>query len=309
MPLSEKEVLGALAALEESACLLRGQWYAERHFRHKGRIDLVTTMDVKIQQTLGAALGRVTPGVPLVAEEGNDGEPVFPERCWIVDPIDGTTNFVHGIPLVGITAAFWEHDGPVFGMTACPMLNETWWAVKGQGAFLNGRPVSVSAAEKLEDAVVATGFPYDIRETCDAVVARMAGVLPIAQGMRRMGAASLDLTYVACGRQDAYYESELHPWDYMAGWLIVEEAGGTVTNDRGTPFRPGQCTGNWQPVFCHGARTCNRYGIYRICGSVFTACGSCHSAFILHTLCPAQGDRPRAAHHYTRIAGLRRHLR
>ena len=216
MPLSEKEVLGALAALEESACLLRGQWYAERHFRHKGRIDLVTTMDVKIQQTLGAALGRVTPGVPLVAEEGNDGEPVFPERCWIVDPIDGTTNFVHGIPLVGITAAFWEHDGPVFGMTACPMLNETWWAVKGQGAFLNGRPVSVSAAEKLEDAVVATGFPYDIRETCDAVVARMAGVLPIAQGMRRMGAASLDLTYVACGRQDAYYESELHPWDYMA---------------------------------------------------------------------------------------------
>lgn len=200
MPLSEKEVLGALAALEESACLLRGQWYAERHFRHKGRIDLVTTMDVKIQQTLGAALGRVTPGVPLVAEEGNDGEPVFPERCWIVDPIDGTTNFVHGIPLVGITAAFWEHDGPVFGMTACPMLNETWWAVKGQGAFLNGRPVSVSAAEKLEDAVVATGFPYDIRETCDAVVARMAGVLPIAQGMRRMGAASLDLTYVACGR-------------------------------------------------------------------------------------------------------------
>ena len=85
---------------------------------------------------------------------------------------------MHGIPLVGITAAFWEHDGPVFGMTACPMLNETWWAVKGQGAFLNGRPVSVSAAEKLEDAVVATGFPYDIRETCDAVVARMAGVLP-----------------------------------------------------------------------------------------------------------------------------------
>ena len=146
MPLSEKEVLGALAALEESACLLRGQWYAERHFRHKGRIDLVTTMDVKIQQTLGAALGRVTPGVPLVAEEGNDGEPVFPERCWIVDPIDGTTNFVHGIPLVGITAAFWEHDGPVFGMTACPMLNETWWAVKGQGAFLNGRPVSVSVS-------------------------------------------------------------------------------------------------------------------------------------------------------------------
>ena len=124
MPLSEKEVLGALAALEESACLLRGQWYAERHFRHKGRIDLVTTMDVKIQQTLGAALGRVTPGVPLVAEEGNDGAPVFPERCWIVDPIDGTTNFVHGIPLVGITAAFWEHDGPVFGMTACPMLKE-----------------------------------------------------------------------------------------------------------------------------------------------------------------------------------------
>lgn len=74
-------------------------------------------------------------------------------------------------------------------------------------------------------------------------------------------------------------------------------------------FRSGQCTGNWQPVLCHGARTCNRYGIYRICGSVFTACGSCHSAFVLHTLCPAQGDRPRAAHHYTRIAGLRRHLR
>jgi len=204
-------------------------------------------MDLRLQEELMQGLGSIAPEAALLGEEGTDPQAQPPlGSCWVVDPIDGTTNFVHGLPMTCITAAYCEDGIPVFGMTACPMMNETWWAVKGQGAFMNGRRIRVSDAESLGSALVATGFPYDIRSSCPQTVARLSGVLVKAQGVRRIGAASLDLAYVAMGRLDGYYEGSLKPWDYMAGWILCLEAGGMVTDDEGAPFAPGRvvCASN-----------------------------------------------------------------
>ena len=238
MSLSPYDARRALGCLADCAGVLVEAWHRPRLLRHKGRIDLVTDTDLAIQERLSRELAAVTPGVPIVGEEGASSAGL-PDCCWVIDPVDGTTNFVHGIPMVGVTAAYCEEGRPVFGMTTIPLCNETWWASRGLGAFLNGRPARVSQAARLEDAVVATGFPYNVDRTAPEIVARLRGVLVRAQGMRRMGAASVDLVYVASGRMDAYYEGNLKPWDYMAGWLIVEEAGGTVSDDQGRPYEPG----------------------------------------------------------------------
>lgn len=238
MSLSLSGAHEALDALAGCAQLVREAWDRPRKLRHKGRIDLVTDTDLRVQEALSAALSRVTPGVAMVGEEGFAGG-ALPDVCWVIDPVDGTTNFVHGIPLVGVTAAYCEGGRPVFGMTTAPVMGETWWALRGEGAFFNGRPMHVSAAARLEEAVVATGFPYDIETSAPRIMARLQGVIVKAQGVRRLGAASLDLTYVACGRMDAFYEGSLKPWDYLAGLVMVEEAGGVVSNDRGTPHCPG----------------------------------------------------------------------
>ena len=247
MPLAHAQTVQALDCLARCAGLMQDAWHEPRRFTRKGPIDLVSPMDLRLQEELAAGLRPIAPGAALLGEEGADPHALPPAGpCWVIDPIDGTTNFVHGLPMTCITAAFCEDGVPVFGMTACPMMNETWWAARGQGAWLNGRPIHVSAVDSLADGLVATGFPYDIRQTCPAICARLSGVLVQAQGVRRIGAASLDLAYVAMGRLDAYYEGNLKPWDYMAGWLLCLEAGGTVSDDEGRPYQPGRviCASN-----------------------------------------------------------------
>ena len=247
MPLDHAQRVQALDCLARCAKLMQDAWHEPRRFARKGPIDLVSTMDLRLQEELAAGLGAVVPQAALLGEEGADPQAQPPAGpCWIIDPIDGTTNFVHGLPMTCITAAFCEDGLPVFGMTACPMMNETWWAASGQGAWLNGRPIRVSEVDRLGDGLVATGFPYDVRTSCPRIAARLSGVLVEAQGVRRIGAASLDLAYVAMGRLDGYYEGGLKPWDYMAGWLLCLEAGGLVTDDEGGPFGPGRtvCASN-----------------------------------------------------------------
>ena len=139
----------------------------------------------------------------------------------------------------GTSVALWADGHVVLGVVNVPMMDECFWAGLGMGAFRNGEPIHVSSAEVLSDAVVATGFPYAIAERLDDVLARLALVLPKAQGVRRIGAASVDLAYVAAGRQDAFYEMLLKPWDVAAGWLLVEEAGGRVTTLDGRPYTFG----------------------------------------------------------------------
>ncbi len=214
-------------------------WDAPRAARHKGKIDLVTETDIAVQAFLKEQLRPVAPGADFVGEEGEDNKNVDQSLTWIVDPVDGTTNFVHRLPFVAVSIALAQCGKPVLGVVFAPKTGECFSAAKGEGAFLNDRAIAVSEVRELTDAVVATGFPYDVDPSLDEILSRLARVLPKTQGLRRFGSAALDLCYAACGRIDIYYEAILKPWDMAAGWLIVEEAGGKVTALDGTEARAG----------------------------------------------------------------------
>ncbi len=205
-----------------------------RTVSYKGRIDLLTETDLAIEHFLKAELGKCLPEADFLAEES--AETLIPsDYCWIIDPVDGTTNFAHGLPLAAISVALWHQGRVEMGVVNIPLLGEMYCAVRGYGAFCNNVPITVSTTSTLGAALVATGFPYAIEEELPAVLARMKAVLPQVQGVRRCGVASIDLAWLACGRFDAFYENRLKPWDVAAGWLLVEEAGGRLTHFDASP--------------------------------------------------------------------------
>ena len=155
-----------------------------------------------------------------------------------MDPLDGTTNFAHGLPFVAVSVALWHRGEPVLGVIHIPRLGETFTALRGSGAWLNSDPIRVSPSGELVTSLAATGFAYDIEARAEEEVRRLKRVLVRMRGIRRMGAAAVDLAYTACGRFEAFYESGLKPWDTAAGWLLVEEAGGRVTTYEDEPFHP-----------------------------------------------------------------------
>lgn len=224
-----------LEIIRESGALVMEHWRKPRNIRLKGRIDLLTETDLAVEAFLKERLKDVAPGAAFMAEESaTSREPRG--TCWIIDPIDGTTNFAHSLPFVATSVGLW-HEGRVeLGIVNAPVLGECFWAVRGGGAFCNGDPLSVSDRAPLEQAVVATGFPYTIQEDVDTVLARLRKALVTTRGVRRCGAAAIDLAFVASGRFDAFYEADLKPWDTAAGWLLVEEAGGRVTGFDGAPY-------------------------------------------------------------------------
>lgn len=230
---------GLRQAVKVAGEICRDAWNKPSHIRHKGRTDLVTETDMAVQAALAESLRRLLPEAVFLGEE-NAGNGETPEGLvWIVDPVDGTTNFAHRLPIFAISAALCAKRRPLVGVVYAPMLDESFWAAKGGGTFFNGERVSVSSAANLADALVATGFPYEPAPTLDNILGALREVLPATQGLRRLGAASLDLAYVACGRMDVFYETGLKPWDMAAGWLLVEEAGGKVTRQDGSPIYPG----------------------------------------------------------------------
>lgn len=199
-----------------------------RKITRKGRIDLVTETDVAVEEMLKGELAGLLPGSNFLAEESaKDGE--LSEFTWIIDPIDGTTNFAHGLPMVANSIALWHSGRVVLGVVNLPLLGEKFTAVEGEGAFLNGEPIHVADQSDLEQCLLATGFPYAIEEHLETILKHLHRLLPLTQGIRRPGAAALDLAYVACGRYDGFYESALNPWDTAAGWLLVKEAGGRIS--------------------------------------------------------------------------------
>ena len=213
-------------------------WRQPRNVHHKGRIDLFTKTDATVEAHLRERLEKLLPGVGFIGEES--AHTLIPEGdCWIVDPLDGTTNFVHGIPFVAVSIALWQEGRTRLGVVAIPMLDECFYAERGQGAYCNGQPIRVSRIARCEQALISTGFPYDIDVQKDRILGWLRAVLPQCQGVRRCGAAAADLAYVAAGRYEAFYEMGLKPWDMAAGWLLVEEAGGRVTNILGEPLRFG----------------------------------------------------------------------
>lgn len=201
--------------------------------RHKGAVDLVTEVDLASEEAIREILAPS--GVPVLGEECG-GEDV-PTR-WVVDPLDGTTNFVHGFPYFCVSIAL-EVDGR--GAVAAiydPSRDELFAAERGRGATCNGEPIRVSYCDGIGTALVGTGFPYDRQQLAHVYLAEVEAVMRRSQGIRRAGAAALDLANVAAGRLDAFWEHKLRPWDVAAGRLLVEEAGGTVTgHDGGDPGR------------------------------------------------------------------------
>lgn len=232
--------LAELADLAERAARLGGRVVLSgraRQAERKGAGDYVTEVDRASEAAVGEMLSRTTPGIPIRGEEGGGEEDG--ERYWLVDPLDGTTNFLHGFPAVGVSVALVERDRPVVGAVHAPFLGETYVAVRGRGARLRRRgqaprPLRVSDRPPRE-AVVGTGFPFRRKEILPRYLRMFAAALERFEDLRRPGAASLDLAWVAAGVFDGFFELALSPWDVAAGGLLVEEAGGVVTDWTGGP--------------------------------------------------------------------------
>ncbi|RJX25428.1 MAG: inositol monophosphatase [Desulfurivibrio sp.] len=228
----------ALAALE-AGHILAGLYHKPHQVRYKGEIDLVTEADVAAEKCVLDILAAQCPGIRILSEESHAVYQGVPrEPVWIIDPLDGTTNFAHGFPWFAVSVAYSEKGESLAGVIYAPMQDELFFSCRGCGAWLNGEQIAVSGTAELLKSLLATGFPYDVRENPDAVLGALGKFLTRCQGVRRAGAAALDLAYVACGRLDGFWEIKLKPWDTAAGWLLVEEAGGTVTDFRGGPYSP-----------------------------------------------------------------------
>ena len=200
----------------------------------KGPSDFVSTADVKAEKVLRQELLKARPRFGFLLEDGGEIKGEDGHHRWIIDPIDGTTNFLHGIPHFAISIGL-EMDGEIIaGLVFNPIVDEMYYAEKGKGAFLNDRRLRVSARDSLADALLATGIPFRGRPGHAPFLAELERVMPQVAGVRRAGTASLDLAYVAAGRYDGYWEKGLQPWDVAAGILLVREAGGFVSDFDGT---------------------------------------------------------------------------
>ena len=205
----------------------------------KGVINLVTEADVASESAIIASLNEDVPGIDIMAEESaGDNLQAQAGSVWVIDPLDGTTNFAHGFPFFAVSIALLKDGVPQVGVVYCPMQDELFSACRGTGAWLNGIPIQTTNTKFLVEALVATGFPYDIHKYLDDVLGQMRAILPKVRDIRRAGAAAVDLAYVACGRLDGFWEMDLQPWDTAAGWLLVTEAGGVVTDFSGQVYSP-----------------------------------------------------------------------
>jgi myo-inositol-1(or 4)-monophosphatase len=203
----------------------------------KGKIDLVTEADIAVETMFREMIAERFPDHTILAEEfGQDQATVDASHCWVFDPIDGTNNYAHGLPIFCSSLAL-EIDGrAVLGAIYDPTRKELFVAERGGGAFLNGDPIHVSNAATLVESMLVTGFPYDVHKRIPEIIGLFGEFVGKARAVRRLGSAALDLCYVAAGRMDGFWEQDLKPWDIAAGGLIVEEAGGKVTDFDGVPF-------------------------------------------------------------------------
>jgi len=223
-------------AAYQAGVLIRENWLQPKIIETKTDIvDLVTHVDKAADSLITTMLRTHFPTHKIIAEESavSGQESAY---CWYIDPLDGTTNFAHGFPHFAVSIALTHEARTIVGIVHDPLRGETFCATKGNGATLNGAPIHVSPASALEKSLVLTGFPYDRRQRSEYYLRFYQAFMVRTQGVRRCGSAALDLCYVACGRADAFWEWRLHPWDTAAGSLIVEEAGGKMSDFSGKAF-------------------------------------------------------------------------
>ncbi|MDR2861819.1 MAG: inositol monophosphatase [Syntrophobacterales bacterium] len=215
--------------------LLREKFDQPHDIEYKGRINLVTEADHASEALIMAEIQSRYPHHDILTEEsaaitrGSD-------FCWVIDPLDGTTNYAHGYPVFCVSVALAKKGEVCFGAVYNPMLDEMFYGERGNGAFLNGKQIHVSATADMLKSLLATGFPYDIRDSRENNMNYFYAMATEVQAVRRAGAAALDMAYVAAGRFDGFWELKLMPWDTAAAWLLIEEAEGVVTDLYGKPF-------------------------------------------------------------------------
>ena len=223
-------------AARQAGALIRASWLQPKIIEMKTDIvDLVTHVDKAADTLITGILRERFPAHQLIAEESSVSgqESAY---CWYIDPLDGTTNFAHGFPHFAVSIALAHESQVIVGVVYDPLREEMFCATRGTGAMLNDAPIHVSQAPVLAQSLVLTGFPYDRRKRSEYYLRFYQAFMMRTQGVRRCGSAALDLCYVACGRADAFWEWRLHPWDTAAGSLIVEEAGGSMSDFTGEPF-------------------------------------------------------------------------
>jgi len=225
----------AIHIAREAGKLLRDNLGRKIEINHKSRIDLVTEIDLASEQLIKEMIQSHFPKHQILAEEGG-AQGGQSQYKWIIDPLDGTTNYAHGYPCFAVSIAIERAGEVIAGVVYDPMRDELFAAERGSGATLNNRPIHVSDTDKLSQALLVTGFPYDIRTTKRNNIDNFISFMMNAQAVRRDGSASLDLCYVACGRFDGFWEIGLNPWDSAAAHLIILEAGGVVTRFDGSEF-------------------------------------------------------------------------
>lgn len=222
---------------EKAGSILRERYgrLAGGEIERIGRRDVVTAADRESEDLIVRELGRATPGVPVLGEEGSRDGTVDTAQgpVWVVDPLDGTVNFIQGIPIFAVSIGLVEAGRPVLGVIHLPALNQTFWGAPGQGAFEGDRPIFVSPTPMLEDAILGTGLAYRRNELADDNLQNISRLGLRVRDLRRMGAAAVDLAYVASGRLDGFWELHLSPWDVAAGAALVRAAGGRITDQRG----------------------------------------------------------------------------
>lgn len=228
----------ALEAARTAGSYLKESYGRHSGLEYKGEINLVTENDKRSQDIIYKIINSAFPHHSILGEEDLD-EKQHGEARWVIDPIDGTTNFAHGLPIFSISIAFMTAEKSLAGVVYVPMLDEMFTSILGGGSYLNGRPIRVSDEEDLGKSLLATGFPYDRRVSVDNNVEHFNRFITRVLCIRRLGSAAIDLCYTAAGRFDGYWELKLFPWDSAAGALILEEAGGRVTDFSGAPYIPG----------------------------------------------------------------------
>jgi myo-inositol-1(or 4)-monophosphatase len=227
----------AIAAARAGGRILRRGFGQVQRIRHKGPVNLVTEQDHRSEEAIIRTIHAAFPTHAVLAEErGQVG--LADEHCWIIDPLDGTTNYAHGYPVFCISIAYERRGMVEVGVIFDVLRGEMFVGQRGGGATLNGRPISVSRVSRLIDSLIATGFPYE-RERMPTAIAQFRHLAYQTQGLRRAGAAALSLAYVAAGRLDGFWEASLAPWDHAAGSLLIEEAGGMVSQLDGQPYAIG----------------------------------------------------------------------